>query len=146
MYSPKSANIKKDQGLILPTKILRSEFFFRINLKILNPQIFLEKSEKIRSDFLVQLAGQISENKIQEFLIGQNFPKIKNRIQILEIFPIFFVGRIKPCTTIRPLDLRLQNKFIPLLVVNFIHYFIFKLSKQPHPTKILELLCAIFMI
>ena len=59
-----------DPGLILPTKILRSKFFFQINLKILNPQIFLEKSEKIRSDFLVQLAGQISENKIQEFLIG----------------------------------------------------------------------------
>ena len=62
--------LPEETCLILPTKILRSKFFFRINLKILNPQIFLEKSEKIRSDFLVQLAGQISENKIQEFLIG----------------------------------------------------------------------------
>ena len=34
------------QGLILPTKILRSKLFFRLNLKILKPQIFLEKSEK----------------------------------------------------------------------------------------------------
>ena len=65
-------------------------------MKILNPQIFLDKSEKIGSDFLVQLAGQISEKNIQEFLIGSQFPKFQNQIQILEIFLTFFVGRIKP--------------------------------------------------
>ena len=56
----------------------------------------MNKSEKIRSNFLVQLAGQISENNIQEFLKGSQFPKFRNRIQIPEIFLTFFVGRIKP--------------------------------------------------
>ena len=65
-------------------------------MKILNPQIFLDKSEKNGSDFLVQLAGQISENNIQKFLVGSQFPKFKNQIQIPEIFQTFFVGRIKP--------------------------------------------------
>ena len=59
------------QGLILQIKFLRFEFFFQINLKILNPQFFWKNLKKIRSDFLVQLAGQVSENKIQEFLIFQ---------------------------------------------------------------------------
>ena len=61
-------------GLILPTKILKSKFFFWINLKILNPQIFWDKSEKIWCNLLVQLAGQISENNIQEFLVGSHYP------------------------------------------------------------------------
>ena len=52
------------------------------------------KNSKIQ--FLVKLAGQISENNIQEFLIGSQFPKFKNQIQIPEIFLTFFVGRIKP--------------------------------------------------
>ena len=58
--------------------------------------IFLDKSKKIGSNFLVQLASQISENNIQEFLIGAQFPKFKNQIWIPEIFLTFFVGRIKP--------------------------------------------------
>ena len=68
-----------------------------INLKILNPQIFWDKSPpKIGSNFLVQLAGQISENNIQEFLVGSQYPKTENLVRNPEISLTFFVGRIKP--------------------------------------------------
>ena len=66
-----------------------------INLKILNPQFFLEKSKKIGFNFLVQLAGQISENNIQEFLIGSQFEKLG----------IIFKKSIEPSYTVEYWDL-----------------------------------------
>ena len=45
---------------------------------------------------MLQLAGQISENKIQEFLVGLQNPKTKNLVRYPEIFLTFFVGRIRP--------------------------------------------------
>ena len=44
----------------------------------------------------MQLAGQISENNIQEFLVGSQYPKSENLVRNPEIFLTFFVGRIKP--------------------------------------------------
>ena len=61
-------------GLILPTKILRSKFILNKSENF-EPSIFLDNSEKIGSNFLVQLAGQISENNIKIFLVGSQ-PKI----------------------------------------------------------------------
>ena len=76
---------------------------------MVDPNIFLEISEnfepsiiqnKIGSNFLVQLAGQISENNIQEFLIGSQIEKLGRIFQKLDPnsrnFSDFFVGRIKP--------------------------------------------------
>ena len=70
--------------------------FLRDNSENCEPSNFLNKSEKIGSSFLVQLAGQISEINIQKCLIGSQFPKFKNWIRIPEIFLTFFVGKIKP--------------------------------------------------
>ena len=52
------------QGLILPPKILRSNFF-PDKSENFEPSIFLDKSKKIGCNCLVQLAGQISESNIQ---------------------------------------------------------------------------------
>ena len=57
-------------GLDPTNKNSQIQIFIVDNSENFEPSNFLEKSKKISSDFLVQLAGQISENKIQEFLIG----------------------------------------------------------------------------
>ena len=44
----------------------------------------------------MQLAGHISENNNQEFLVGSQYPKTKNLVRNPEILQTFFVGRIKP--------------------------------------------------
>ena len=79
-----------------PTKEKSKIQFFRINLKILNPQIILDKSKKIESNFLLQLAGQISENNIQEFLVRSQYPKPENLVKIPEIFLTFLLVGSSP--------------------------------------------------
>ena len=59
-------------GLILPTKISDTNFLGG------------EKSEKNRALFLVQLAGQISENNIHEFLIGSQYEKMGSNIMLTQ--------------------------------------------------------------
>ena len=53
------------------------------------------QTKNLRSNFLVQLAGQISENNIQECLVGSQTPKTKNLVRYPKNFLTFF-GRIKP--------------------------------------------------
>ena len=51
-----------ETGLNPINKNLSSEKFSDKNLRILNPQIFSENLRNLQKKFLVQLAGQISEN------------------------------------------------------------------------------------
>ena len=71
----------------------RSETEFWIN--------FWQKSNHLLSKFLVQLAGQIYENFLQNILVGTHFEILRKFSEIWEFgqnyenFSDFFVGRIK---------------------------------------------------
>ena len=75
------------QGLILPTKNLGSKYFLSDKSDNFEPSIFLEKST-------------ISENTIQEFLVGSQYEKLDRIMQNGKFnqtsgnFSDFFVGRI----------------------------------------------------
>ena len=59
----------------------------------------------------MQVAGLISDNNIQEFLVGSQYPKSENLVRNPEVFLTFFVGRIKPSLRVA------KNKFVVLTTV-----------------------------
>ena len=56
----------------------------------------LNNLEKIGSNFLVQLAGQISENNIQEFLVGSQYPESKNLVRNPKKISLFLLVGLSP--------------------------------------------------
>ena len=48
----------------------------------------MKNSKKIVHNFFVQLAGQISENNIQEFLMGSQSEKLLQVLQFLPTIPL----------------------------------------------------------